>query len=145
MPLVNRILSIRISGKQRKKRVSNLLFSLAQFRNLLIIFNQIYQKTYGKWILNESYLYSMLSDKPYTPRGKDKERKLKEFNQILQNIEKSQQLKYFLNQLKQQKEKIKNNYIIQNLIKQLIKDYKSFFKSIEKYKKQPNKFKCVCV
>jgi len=105
MLLVNRTLSIRISGKQKRERISNLLFSLAQFRNLLIIFNKIYQKTYNKWILNESYLYSILSDRPYTPRGKDKERKLNEFNEIIQNIEKSQELKYFLKQLKQQKEK----------------------------------------
>ena len=141
MLLVNRILSIRISGKQRKERVSNLLYSLAQFRNLLIISNQIYNKTYGKYIINESYLYALLSEKPYKPKGENKENKLKEFNQILQNIQKSEELKYFLNQLKQQKQKIKNNYIIQTLIKQLIKDYKSYFKSLEKYKEQPIKFK----
>ena len=141
MLLVNRILSIRISGKQRKERVSNLLYSLAQFRNLLIIFNQIYNKTYGKHIINESYLYALLSEKPYKPKGENKENKLKEFNQILQNIQKSEELKYFLKKLKQQKQKIKNNYIIQTLIKQLIKDYKSYFKSLEKYKEQPSKFK----
>ena len=105
MLLANRILSIRISGKQRKERISNLLYSLAQFRNLLIIFNQIYNKTYGRYILNESYLYALLSEKPYTPKGENKENKLKEFTEIQDNIEKSEELKYFLNLLKQQKKR----------------------------------------
>ena len=140
MPLANRTLSIRISGKQRKERISNLLYALAHFRNLLIIFNQIYQKEYGKWILSKSYLYALLSDKPYSPKGKEKKQKLKEFNEVLQNIEKSQELKNFLKQIKQQKRKVKNNYIIQTLIKQLVKDYKSFFKSLEKYKEHPYSF-----
>jgi IS605 OrfB family transposase len=155
MDKIKRILSIRISGKQRKEKISNLLYSLAQFRNLLIIFNKIYQENYGKWILNESFLYSLISDKPYTPRHpkendenyqeklKKNEEKIKEFNQILENIEKIEQLKQFQLKLKEQKQKIKNNYIIQTLIRQIIKDYKSFFKSIQKYKENPNSFNSI--
>jgi IS605 OrfB family transposase len=141
MPLVNRILSIRISGKQRKEKILNLLYSLAHFRNLLVIFNQTYNKTYGNLILNESYLYALLSGTSYTPRGEYKDKKLKEFNHIIENIQKEEKLNYFLNELKQQKQKIKNNHIIQTLIKQLLKDYKSYFKSLKEYKRQPNKFK----
>jgi hypothetical protein len=153
--IVKRILSIRISGKQRKERISNLLYSLAQFRNLLIIFNKIYHQNYGRWILNESFLYSLISDKPYTPRKpkeddenyqeklKKNKEKIKEFNQILENIEKVEQLKDFQNKLQHQKEIIKNNYIIQTLIRQLIKDYKSFFKNIQKYKENPSSFNAV--
>ncbi|SNZ02613.1 transposase, IS605 OrfB family, central region [Persephonella hydrogeniphila] len=125
MDKIKRILSIRISGKQRRERISNLLYSLAQFRNLLIIFNKRYQENYGKRILNESYLYSLISDKPYNPR------KPKEDDENYQE------------KLKKNEEKIKNNYIIQTLIRQLIKDYKSFFKSIQRYKQNPSSFNAV--
>ncbi len=140
---LNRIASIRISGRQRKERVVNLLYTLAHFRNLLIVFNQIYNINYNKFIINESYLYALLSNKPYKPRGEKEQEKLVDYNQIAENIEKIPELQRFLNQLKEQKEKIKNNYIIQTLIKHLLKDYKSFFKSIAEYKANPCKFKSI--
>jgi len=145
-----RALSIRISGKQRKERVLNLQYELAHFRNLLIIFNQIYYKTYGYIVLNESYLFNLLSDKPYKPRDtkdengnikKSKEEKLKEYNGILQNIEKNQELKDFIVKLKQQKEKVKNVYAVQSVIRQYIKDYNSYFSSLKEYNKNPIKFR----
>jgi len=150
MKSYKRALSIRISGKQRKERVLNLQYELAHFRNLLIIFNQIYYKNYGYIILNESYLFNLLSDKPYRPKDtkdengnikKSKEEKLKEYNGILQNIEKSKELKEFIVKLKQQKDKTKNNYAIQSVIRQYIKDYNSYFSSLKEYAKNPNKFK----
>jgi len=150
MKSYKRALSIRISGKQRKERVLNLQYELAHFRNLLIIFNQIYYKTYGYIVLNESYLFNLLSDKPYRPRDtkdengnikKSKEEKLQEYNDILQNIEKNQELKDFIVKLKQQKEKVKNVYAVQSVIRQNIKDYNSYFSSLKEYAKKPNKFK----
>ncbi|WP_051524389.1 RNA-guided endonuclease InsQ/TnpB family protein [Sulfurihydrogenibium subterraneum] len=140
-----RILSIRISGKQRKEKISNLLYSLAQFRNLLIIFNKIYQQNYGRWILNESYLYALVNNKGYKPRESKENfiEKLKEFKTITDNIEKVNQLKDFQDKLIKQKQKIKNNYTVQTLIRQLIKDYKSFFKSIQKYKENSNSFNAI--
>jgi len=150
MKSFKRALSIRISGKQRKERISDLQYKLMQFRNLLVIFNQIYYKNYGYIILNESYLFNLLSDKPYRPRDtkdengnikKSKEEKLKEYNSILQNINKFQELKDFIVKLKKQKDKIKNNYAVQSVIRQYIKDYNSYFKSLKKYIENPLKFK----
>jgi len=150
MKSYKRALSIRISGKQRKERVSNLQYKLMQFRNLLIIFNQIYYKNYGYIVLNESYLFNLLSDKPYRPRDtkdendnikKSKEEKLQEYNDVLQNIEEKQELKEIIIKLKQQKEKVKNVYAVQSVIRQYIKDYNSYFKSLKEYVKNPNKFR----
>jgi len=150
MKSYKRALSIRISGKQRKDRVLNLQYELAHFRNLIIIFNQIYFKNYGYIVLNESYLFNLLSDKPYKPRDtkdengnikKSKEEKLKKYNDILQNIDKVQELKKFILKLKQQKDKIRNKYAVQSVIRQYIKDYNSYFSSLKEYNKNPNKFK----
>ncbi|GAB6072269.1 RNA-guided endonuclease TnpB family protein [Venenivibrio stagnispumantis] len=121
-----------------------------QFRNLLIIFNQIYYKNYGYIVLNESYLFNLLSDKPYRPRDtkdengnikKSKEEKLQEYNDILQNIDKVQELKEFIVKLKQQKDSVKNVHVIQSVIRQYISDYNSYFKSLNEYTKKPNKFR----
>jgi len=150
MKSFKKALSIRISGKQGKERISDLQYKLMQFRNLLVIFNQIYYKNYGYIILNESYLFNLLSDKPYRPRDtkdengnikKSKEEKLQEYNGILQNIEEKQELKDFIVKLKQQKEKIKNVYAVQSVIRQYIKDYNSYFKSLKEYNKNPSKFR----
>jgi len=150
MKSFKRALSIRISGKQRKERVSDLQYKLMKFRNLLIIFNQIYYKNYGYIIFNESYLFNLLSDKLYRPRDakdengnikKSKEEKLNEYNGILQNIKKSKELKELIDKLKQQKDKIKNVYAVQSVIRQYIKDYNSYFKSLKEYNKNPNKFR----
>jgi len=145
-----RALSIRISGKQRKDRILNLQYELAHFKNLLIIFNQIYYKNYGYIILNESYLFNLLSDKPYRPRDtkdengnikKSKEEKLQEYSGILQNIDKNQELKDFIVKLKQQKDSVKNVYAVQSVIRQYIKDYNSYFSSLKEYNKNPSKFR----
>ncbi|GAB6072117.1 hypothetical protein JCM14244_04940 [Venenivibrio stagnispumantis] len=150
MKSYKRALNIRISGKQRKERVLDLQYELAHFRNLLVIFNQIYYKNYGYIILNESYLFNLLSDKPYRPRDtkdengnikKSKQEKLKEYDVILQNIEKNQELKDFIVKLKQQKDKIKNNYAVQSVIRQYIKDYNSYFSSLKEYARNPSKFR----
>jgi len=150
MRSLKRALNIRISGKQRKERVLDLQYELAHFRNLFVIFNQIYYKNYGYIILNESYLFNLLSDKPYRPRDtkdengnikKSKQEKLKEYDVILQNIEKNQELKDFIVKLKQQKDKIKNNYAVQSVIRQYIKDYNSYFSSLKEYARNPSKFR----
>jgi putative transposase len=44
MPLVNRVLSIGIGGKERKQKVRKLLLDLAHFRNLLILLIRKYRQ-----------------------------------------------------------------------------------------------------
>ena len=93
------ILSIRISGKERKKKVRTLLLDLAHFRNLLIIFIRKYNDIYNKILLNQSILYGLLSKK-YTGKYQS------EFNEVMINIEKNTELARLLDMLKEQKEKV---------------------------------------
>ena len=77
MPLVKRVLSIRIAGKKRKRKVRKLLLDLAHFRNLLVLLIRRYRELYGKYPLNISILNGLVT-KEY--KGKYK----KEFYFLLQ-------------------------------------------------------------
>ena len=77
MSSAKRILTIRVSGRERKEKVRNLLYDLAHFRNMLIILIRRYRELYGEWILNQSVLYGLLSSREYSGKYK------KEFKEIL--------------------------------------------------------------
>ncbi len=134
MLLCKEVLSIRISGKERKKKVRSLLLDLAHFRNLLILLIRKYYEIYKEALLNQSILYGLLS-KNYSGNYKE------EFDKVLKNIESNTKLMEFLEKLKAQKGKVDNPHFIQHKIRQVIKDFKSFFKSIKSYRANPEKFK----
>ena len=134
MPLVKRVLSIRIAGKERKQKVRKLLLDLAHFRNLLILLIRRYKELYGYYPLNTSLLYGLLA-KEY--KGKYQT----EFNELLQNIKTDEKLTEFLNNLKAQKEKIENPHLVQGVIRNVVKNFSNYFKALEKYRKNPKNFK----
>jgi len=134
MKLVNRSLSIRVAGKERKQKVRKLLLELAHFRNLLVLFIRKYKEVYGEYPLNVSILYGLLA-KEY--KGKYQE----EFQKLLSNVKADKELLELLTNLKQQKEKTNNPYLIQNVIKRVTSDFKNYFKALKKYRKNPEKFK----
>ena len=102
MQLINKkVLTIRISGKERKNKVRKLLYDLAHFRNLLLILINHYYKTYKETLLNQSILYGLLTEKGYS--GKYKE----EYERVLKNINTDATLKDILNKLRNQKRKNK--------------------------------------
>ncbi len=80
MSSVKRILTIRVSGKEKKEKVRKFLFDLAHFRNMLILMIAEYRKLYSKWLLNQSILYGLLSSRGYS--GKYTE----EFEEVAKNI-----------------------------------------------------------
>jgi len=134
MPLVKRVLSIRIAGKERKQKVRKLLFDLAHFKNLLILFIRRYRELYGYYPLNPSLLYGLLA-KEY--KGKYQT----EFNKLLQNIKNDKKLTEFLENLKAQKEKVENPHLVQSVIRNVVRDFNNYFKSLDKYREKPKKFK----
>ena len=134
MPLVKRVLSIRIAGKERKQKVRKLLLDVAHFRNLLVLLIRRYKELYGKYPLNISILNGLVA-KEY--KGKYQ----KEFNELLQNIKADKKLAEFLENLKVQKEKIGNASLVQSVIRNVVKDFNNYFKALEKYKKNPEKFR----
>ncbi len=135
MSLVNKkILSIRISGNERKKRVRSILLDITHFRNMLIILISKYHAFYKENLLNQSILYGLVA-KDYSGKYKI------EFEKVLKNIENNTELKELLEKLKNQKEKVDNPHYIQYIIRQVIKDFSNFFKSIYSYNQNPQKFK----
>jgi len=70
--LSSRVLSIRISGKDRKERVRKLLFDLAHFKNLLIIVIRRYKELYEYYPTDQSILYRLIADKEYSSKKRRK-------------------------------------------------------------------------
>lgn len=73
---VKRAVRIRISSK-RKRRARSFAYDLAQFRNLLLIFQSRYYALFGQVILNESILYSLLAGRT-TKKKPEQEEALQE-------------------------------------------------------------------
>ncbi len=134
MLLCKEVLSIRVSGKERKKKVRTLLLELAHFRNLLIIFIRKYKDIYNKILLHQSILYGLLSKK-YTGKYQS------EFNEVMVNINNNTELTELLDMIKKQKEKVDNAHFVQYIVRQVIKDFTSYFHALQKYSKEPGKFK----
>jgi len=130
-----RILTIRVSGKERKEKVRKLLYDLAHFRNMLIILIRKYRLTYKENLLNQSILYGLLSSREYSGKY------TQEFDKAMRNIEKDKDLCQLLQALKAQKEKIGNPYLVQSVIRQVVRDFSNFFKAFEKFRQDPSKFK----
>ncbi len=128
MSSTKRVLTIRVSGRERKEKARKLLYDLAHFRNMLIILIKRYRLICREPLLNQSILYSLLSTRGYS--GKYRE----EFEKVIRNIQAEQELKEFLDRLKAQKEKIGNPHFIQSVIRQVIKDFKGFFRALQSFK-----------
>lgn len=135
MPSVKRILTIRVLGRERKERVRKLLYDLAHFRNMLIILIRKYRLLYKESLLKESILYGLLSSRGYS--GKYRE----EFERVIGNIQAPAELKTLLENLRAQKEKVGNPHFIQLVIRQVVKDFKGYFRALQSFRENPEKFK----
>ena len=133
---VKRAVRIRISN-QRKKTARELAFDLAQFRNLLVIFQNTYHNLFGQFILNESAIYSLLASKT-TKKKPEQEEALAELSE---RVDQHPELQILIERMKEQKTRVDNNYVLQTTIRQVIKDYKSFLASLAEYRVNPAKFK----
>ncbi|WP_456395683.1 RNA-guided endonuclease InsQ/TnpB family protein [Desulfurobacterium sp.] len=134
----NRILNIRISGKERKEKVRKLLLDLAHFKNLLILLIRGYKELYGYYPTDQSILYGLIKEGEYSSK---KEEKLKSFREVKENILKDKELTQFLKALKEQKKRTDNNYILQQVIRDVVKSFKSYRRAYKEYLKSPKRFK----
>ena len=114
MKLINRVYIY----DDRIKNLLSLVFDCVQFRNLLLLFIYKFKKIVNKWIASQSLLYSLIADNLNLKKTKDKY-KIKKLNEILNIVKNNSELKYFLEELRKQKYKIGNNYIVQLLIRGL--------------------------
>ena len=138
--LSNRVLSIRISGKERKEKVRKLLLDLAHFKSLLIIVIRRYKELYGYYPTDQSILYGLIADREYSPKN---EKKLEKFREVKGNILKDEELSKSLKALKEQKKRVDNNYLLQQVIRDVVRSFKSYRKSYKEYQKNPKKFRGV--
>ena len=136
--LPNRVLTIRVSGKERKERVRKLLLDLVHFKNLWTILIRKYKELYGYYPTDQSILYGLIADREYSSK---KEEKLKKFQEVRDNILKDEKLAGFLKALKEQKKKIDNNYLLQQVIRSVVKSFSDYKKAYRKYQENPEKFK----
>ncbi len=135
MSLAKKVLTIRVSGKERKEKVRKLLYDLAHFRNMLVILIRRYRLVYKEPLLNQSILYGLLSTRKYS--GKYRE----EFERVISNIQTEQELREFLERLRAQKEKIGNPHFVQSVLRQVIRNFKGFFKALRSFKENPERFR----
>jgi len=132
---VKKVLTIRVSGKERKQKVRKLLYDLAHFRNLLIILINHYRFIFKETLINQSVLYGLLAEKGYSGKYR------KEFEKVLENVSSNRELKDLLDRLTAQKEKVGNAPLVQSVIRQVLKDFQNYFKALQEYRKNPNKFR----
>jgi len=132
---IKKVLTIRVSGKERKQKVRKLLYDLAYFRNLLIILIDHYRLIFKETLLNQSVLYGLLTEKGYSGKYR------KEFEKVLENVSTNRELKDLLDKLVAQKEKVGNVPLIQSVIRQVLKDFKSYFNALREYERNPKKFR----
>ncbi len=133
---VKRAVRIRISTK-RKRVARELAYDLAQFRNLLLIFQSRYYALFGQVILNQSVIYSLLADRTMKKKPEQEEALREASERIIQHPD----LQELIQMMKEQKARLDNNCVLQTTIRQVIKDYKSFLASLAKYRVNPGKYK----
>jgi len=128
------ILPIRVSGKKNKENAKSILFDCLHFENMLkILIREFYDK-YQKSLVNLSILAGLFSKKY---KGKYQE----EFQKIKSLIEQDEKLKDLYEKLKEQKDKIKNSALLSSVIRKVVRDFTNYFKALESYKNNPDKFK----
>jgi len=137
--VVKRVLPIKLSSRYRRK-VRSFIYDVAQFQNLLRIFILGWDKKTCDIFrfFNPSLLYSLLADKI---RSNKSEWQRKELEEVKGIIEKDEELKSWIEKLKEQKKRVNEAWICSQVINQEVRNLKSWAKSMKEYKKNPEKFR----
>jgi IS605 OrfB family transposase len=136
--IVKRVLPIRLSSKYRGK-VRHFIYGVAQFQNLLRIFilewdrktNDIFR------LFNPSLLYSLIADRIRSDKSEWQRKELKEVKAIIENDE---ELRGWVEKLKEQKRKVNEALICAQVINQEVNNLKSWARALKEYKINPEKF-----
>lgn len=122
---------------KKVKHSTKLVYDLAHFRNLTLIFIRKYHEKTGRWITSASILYTLIAGRVNRNKTKN-EKKVDKLREIESNLD--GELKGWLDKMRKQKERVDNNYLIQQVLRQIEKDFKSYFNSIKEYHENPGKF-----
>ncbi len=121
---------IWIRKNKKVKHSTKLVYDLAHFRNLTLIFIRKYHKKTGKWVTSASILYTLIAGRVNRSKIKN-EKKVDKLREIESNLD--GELKEWLDKMREQKEKVDNNYLVQQVLRQIEKDFRSYFNSIKEY------------
>jgi len=137
--MVKRILPIRISSKYRGK-VRSFIYDLVQFQNLLRIFVLEWSKKTNDIfrLFNPSLLCSLLADRIQSNKSDWQRKELEEVKGI---VEKDEELRGWIEKLKEQKKKVGNAWVCQKVIIQEVNNLKSWIRVLREYKRSPEKFR----
>ena len=128
---------IWVRRNKRVERLIKLIYDLAQFRNLILIFIHRYHEKTGKWIVSASILYTLLADR-ISIKTKNNRRKIEKLKEIESSLD--EELADLLNKARVQKVKVDNNYLVQQVLRRIEKDFRSYFKLMKEYRRNPGKF-----
>jgi IS605 OrfB family transposase len=137
--IVKRVLPIRLSSKYRSK-VRNFVYDVAQFQNLLRIFILEWDKKTNDIfrLFNQSLLYSLIADRIQSNKSEWQRKELEEVKAV---IEKDEELRGWVEELKEQKKKVNEALICAQVINQEVKNLQFWAKVIKEYKANPEKFR----
>jgi IS605 OrfB family transposase len=136
---VNHILEIRARGNKKRKLVKICKTYIHAKNMFYLLINKNFD-FFVKTGITLQNLNLLFTDKIYNRGNSDKKITLKKSyeNELLTN-DKNKEL---FRQLKNIKRYL-GNAIFQSLIKEVVNNYKSYFASIQEYKKNPSKFKAI--
>jgi IS605 OrfB family transposase len=136
---VKRVLPIRLSSKYRGK-VKRFIFDIIQFQNLLRIFILEWDKKTNDIfrLFNPSLLYSLMADRIRKDKSEWQRKELEEVKAV---IEKDEELRGWVEELKEQKKKVNEALICAQVINQEVRNLKSWAKALKEYKMNPEKFR----
>jgi IS605 OrfB family transposase len=136
---VKRVLPIRLSSKHRGK-VRQFVCDLAQFQNLLRIFILEWDRKTSDIFrfFNVSLLYSLISDRIQSNKSEWQRKELEEVKEV---IGENEVLKDLVEKLKEQKKRVRNAGACVQVIRQEVRNLKSWANALKEYKKNPEKFR----
>jgi putative transposase len=137
--VVKRVLPIRLSLRYRSK-VRSFIYDLVQFQNLLRIFILEWDKKTNDIfrLFNSSLLYSLIADKIQSNKS---EWQREELEKVKKMIESDEELRKWVDKLKDQRKKVGNAWICQQVVIQEVNNLKSWARALQEYKKSPEKFR----
>jgi len=137
--IVKRVLPIRLSSKYRAK-VRSFIYDLAQFQNLLRIFILEWdRKTSDIFrLFNSSLLYSLIASRIQSNKSEWQKKELEKVRSI---IEGDEELKSWIEKLKEQKKRINETRVCAQVINQEVNNFKFWARAIKEYKANSEKFR----
>jgi len=134
-PVESRSRIERVWIRANTAELRKLVFDLAHFRNLVLLFIHRYHQLFGTWITSASVLYTLLA-KP-NARSTRNPKKMQRIREILERAK--GELWEFLEKAIEVKQRVGCKFVRQ-VIRQISKDFSNYFKALDEYKKNPEKF-----